>query len=57
MSVKAIGVFFPARVDTTCTFCNFTLFSESICSACPVAAVSKAAKITVFLISLSLLMM
>ena len=47
MFVKATGVLCVARVATTCTFCNSTLFSVSNCvsnsAACVVATANKAA--------------
>ena len=44
MLVNAIGVFFEARMATTCTFCNSTFFNESIgISAKSLAAFSSAA--------------
>ena len=43
MLVKAIGVFFEARVDTTCTSCSFTLVSESPDTAARFAAFSAIA--------------
>ena len=43
MLVKATGVFFDARVDTTCTSCSFTFVSESPGTAARFAAFSAIA--------------
>ena len=55
MLVNAIGVFRVARVDTTCTFCNSTLFSVSVSSDCAARATPIIDNIKNLLMSLFLI--